>query len=230
MGIYLSWRGKILTPSWANQALTFPNRFDTARTIGNAGPLREFLVRLAKVKQDAPERTRRMLVLSGHSLGARALYYALEQNDIVDPLRASSAVCSVPGAVSAASDLILLRNPVISVREFSEVNRLATTTAAAPDAPPNLVIAAAANDPVTRIAYRLFRASRFQFAEDYSTIGNWPPYFTHALNGTGELPKPVVERQTCRCPQIAAESLRNEWDTSPYLRSDRQAEIPFDTD
>lgn len=194
IGVYVGWPGK-LYPVEAANLTTFWNRLEAADRLGaDAGVLRALLAGLAtqigpQPRELGPDR-RSGLIVTGHSMGGRAVFQALKQ--------------ALPGGV--APDLVLLVNPAFSAHQFRAVHERARQCLPLPA--PQLLFSSEA-DSVTRQVYPAGqavtfdgeRAPRIPFLEHIYTAANFEEFVTHRLGFEllgGKLPPPDGQQTVLR--------------------------------
>ena len=197
VGVYVGWRGLALQPGRLNQALTFWNRIDVADRVGGRGALLETLLALRQLRQEVDPRQRSKLVIVGHSMGARAVFTAL------NPFFSAAASDSAFGwnVRHGFGDLVVLVNPAFSATMYRVIDERAREAFrdARDSLPPNLLVASSSGDDVTRRLYPLaYQVSSFwqEFAPHESplelrtTVGNHDAFVTHDLRVEQGAPPP----------------------------------------
>lgn len=182
MGIYVGWAGSLYPDELANSVTTFWNRLAAADHLGaDGGMLRRLLAglsqRLIGARAGARADRRSSLLVVGHSMGARAVFNALRD----DQLRSDT---STPARVQA--DLGLLINPAFSATLFRAVHQQSRDCrqAATP-----LLLFSSETDGVTRqlypagqtVTYPYTETEPVPFLEHIYTAANFEEFVTHRL-------------------------------------------------
>jgi hypothetical protein len=221
IGVYLGWRGSRLQPGVLNQVLTFWNRIDTAKQIGEVGDLHRVLWELGEVKRKLKLLNKTsLMVVSAHSMGARALFYALRPDLEREINAASSSAWCLRGdlhPLNVSTDLTVLVNPAFSAIEYASIARFATGKARnqAGICPPKMLVVSSDADPATSKLYPLAMKLKFRFdPAEYTTIGNFPEFQTHRLRVVrGSVPATAPLPVTgCACSKVSANELTSLWD------------------
>ncbi len=182
VGVYLGWPGRLYAGELANLT-TFWNRLDAADRLGtDAGVLRALIQGLAQritlPRRDPRPDRRSGLVVTGHSMGARAVFQSLRQASDAPALQAA------PGL--PAPDLVLMVNPAFSADQFRAVHSRAMHCQPLPV--PMLLFSSEA-DVVTRqvypagqaVTFDAARQRRVPFLEHAYTAANFDEFVTHRL-------------------------------------------------
>ena len=203
LGVYVGWPGHLYPTELANLT-TFWNRLDMADRLGvPGGALRTLMQTLGeRVTQPArdPRPDRRSgLVVTGHSMGGRAVFQAVRH--AFEPGGAGSSAAKAP-----VPDLLLLVNPAFSAEQF----RAAHTRRMACQAPalPMLLFSSEA-DAVTRQVYPAGQVASFDearqrkvpFVEHAYTAANFEAFVTHRLTFellSGPPPEAIGEQNILR--------------------------------
>ncbi len=214
VGVYVGWPGKLYPTEIANLT-TFWNRLQAADRLGaDHALLREMLQGLAQ-RVTAPPRDlrpdrRSALVVTGHSMGSRAVFHAV---------RGAAGSSGVKGG--AAPDLVLMVNPAFSAELFREVH--VREKQCQPAGVPMLLFSSE-TDAVTRQVYPAGQAATFDqaaqrrvpFPEHAFTAANFEAFVTHRLHMdwlSGEPPLPhgeqTILRGFQRVPAGSSELLRD---------------------
>ncbi|MEO5793710.1 MAG: hypothetical protein ABIP34_01415 [Rhodoferax sp.] len=212
VGVYVGWQGNLFPDEIAN-GTTFWNRLEAADRLGSKDALLRQVIdglaqRMAKGAPDTHADRRSALVVTGHSLGGRAVFHAVR--DGIAP-----AAGTTPG--TARPDLVLLVNPAFSAelyRDIYEKERQCKPLGMA------LLSFSSEADNVTRQVYPAGEAITFDaaaqhaasFAEHVYTAANFGEFVTHRLRMDvlqGEPPHPTdaqtIERGFKRVPSGSGE-------------------------
>jgi hypothetical protein len=192
LGVYVGWPGHPYPTELANLT-TFWNRLDAADRLGvDGGALRTLLQSLAQritgVARDPRPDRRSGLVVTGHSMGGRAVFQAVRQ-----AFEPGSAAGSAP-----LPDLLLLVNPAFSAEQFraAHAQRMACTAPAL-----SMLLFSSEADVVTRQVYPAGQVASFDaarqrqvpFLEHAYTAANFDEFVTHRLGFellSGKPPEP----------------------------------------
>jgi hypothetical protein len=201
IGVYVGWPGNLYANEIAN-ATTFWNRLQTADRLGDEGALLRQLIpglaqRVATRGRDPRADRRSALVVTGHSLGGRAVFHAMR-----------TGLTSTPGSAptTAAPDLVLLVNPAFSAEIYRAIHE--RELQCQPIGLPLLSFSSRA-DSVTRQVYPAGQAVTFDraapkpapFPEHVYTAANFREFVTHELRMEllrGEAPRPDGEQSILR--------------------------------
>ncbi len=180
VGVYVGWPGKLYPSELANLT-TFWNRLDAADRLGvEGGALRALMQALAEritlqARDPRPDR-RSGLIVTGHSMGGRAVFQAV---------RHAFDLGSTPGD-APVPDLLLLVNPAFSAEQFraAHARRVACQTPALP-----MLLFSSEADAVTRQVYPAGQVANFDtarqrrvpFVEHVYTAANFDEFVTHRL-------------------------------------------------
>lgn len=194
LGVYVGWPGKLYPDEIAN-GTTFWNRLQAADRLGADGALlRQVIEGLAqRVAKGAPDRRadrRSALIVTGHSLGGRAVFHAV-RDGLTPP------VGTVAG--TARPDLVLLVNPAFSAELYRGIYE--KERQCQPIGMPLLSFSSEA-DNVTRQVYPAGQAMTFDatarqaapFPEHVYTAANFGEFVTHRLRMEvlqGKPPRPT---------------------------------------
>lgn len=173
-GVYVSWRGKSLTP-YGLEYLTFWDRKNTAASVGH-GDVTELLARLEQVKRDRDDLVRQdsatQLVIVGHSFGGLIVHTALSQIMVSRFVRTGGApvqygvpsrVDSTPSKgkaiqVQGFGSLVVLINPAFEAQLFSSLSDMSAEHANyARDQPPLVAVLTSEADTATGVFFPLGR-------------------------------------------------------------------------
>lgn len=201
LGVYVGWPGKLYPEEMANST-TFWNRLQTADRLGAEGALLRQLIpglaqRVAAGKRDPRADRRSALIVTGHSMGGRAVFHAVRDG-----------LTQAPGAAAAApqADLVLLVNPAFSAELYRAIH--AQELQCKPIALRLLSFSSEA-DAVTRQVYPAGQSVTFEraasgaapFPEHIYTAANFGEFVTHRLRMEllqGEPPRPDGEQSILR--------------------------------
>lgn len=167
--------------------LTFWNRRAVSERLGR-GPFKDFLL---QVERTVKAHSENRLLTIGHSLGALAIYNAL-QSEWLERLRRQG---------SGFDDLLLLVNPAIEARRFIELRHALPDSEPVSGEPayPSLMVIGSEADNMTRSAFTWTRAvpALFEPGPDpglalelpeaspwelsTTAIGHYQPFLTHRL-------------------------------------------------
>ena len=220
IGVYLGWRGSRFQPGILNQVLTFWNRIETAKQIGEAPDLHRVLWELGEVKRKLKMLNKTsLMVVSAHSMGARALFYALRPDFEREMAAASSGAWCLRGDLdprNVSSDVTVLVNPAFSAHEYSAIGRFAAAKATDPNetCPPKLLVVSSEADVATSKLYPLAMRAKFRFdPAEYTTIGNFLEYQTHRLKVVrGKVPATApLSVNGCGCSKVSSKELSSLW-------------------
>ncbi len=182
IGVYLGWRGRVYNEDLVNSVTTFWDRLAVADQIGrDNGPLQRLLECLsAEIHATAPDATktdfRSALIITGHSMGARAVFGATSSALVKD------LDVGTPGG--RFGDLVLLINPAFSAEQYEAMHRVSRQRTASRTP---LVLLSSVADGVTRALYPAGAAFSFADAESddftryVTTAPNHDPFITHRL-------------------------------------------------
>lgn len=199
LGVYVGWPGKLYESDLANST-TFWNRLQAADRLGNDGSVLQQLIpglaqRVAARASDTRADRRSALVVTGHSMGGRAVFHAL-RNGL---MHASDATQAVP-----KPDLVLLVNPAFSADLYRSIRR-EEMKRCEPIGVPLLSFSSEA-DIVTRNVYPAGQAVTYPrgvpqaapFPEHIYTAANFKEFVTHHLhmNLTGDKLPPIDGEQS----------------------------------
>lgn len=150
VGVYVGWRGASFRWVAANRLLGFWDRLAAADRVGSQGDMLRLLVKLDELRRRLPTPYENILVLTGHSMGARALYSAVGPHLKESFLRPAAADTGV-----GFGDLVLLINPAVRASEFAALHALARERAAPEGevAVAKLVLMTSRSDQVMRRLY-----------------------------------------------------------------------------
>jgi len=182
VGVYLGWPGRLYEGELANLT-TFWNRLDAADRLGTeTGVLRTLMRGLSQritlpPRDPRPDR-RSGLVVTGHSMGGRAVFQSVRQ--------AFDTPASQAGSRPAAPDLVLMVNPAFSADQFRAAHARAVQCQPLPM--PMLLFSSEA-DAVTRqvypagqaVSFDAARQSSVPFVEHAYTAANFDEFVTHRL-------------------------------------------------
>ncbi|BBL59222.1 hypothetical protein [Methylomonas koyamae] len=202
VGLYLGWRGEILDTPYLRM-LTFWNRRAVSERLGR-GPFKDFLL---QVERTVKAHSENRLLTIGHSLGALAIYNAL-QSEWLERLRRQG---------SGFDDLLLLVNPAIEARRFIELRHALPDSEPVSGEPayPSLMVIGSEADNMTRSAFTWTRAvpALFEPGPDpglalelpeaspwelsTTAIGHYQPFLTHRLESAPGLSDDAA------CPAVA---------------------------
>lgn len=193
LGVYVGWPGRLYAGEIAN-GTTFWNRLQAADRLGAQGALLRPLIaglaqRVARGRPDPRADRRSALVVTGHSLGARAVFQSLRD-----------ALLLPDGSAQAAArpDLVLLVNPAFSAEQYRAIHD--RERRCEPIGMP-LVSLSSEADLVTRQVYPAGQAVTFDaaarqaapFPEHVYTAANFGAFVTHRLRMEvldGQPPRP----------------------------------------
>lgn len=200
VGVYVGWPGHLYPTELANLT-TFWNRLDAADRLGvQGGALRALMQALAEritrpARDPRPDR-RSGLIVTGHSMGGRAVFEAVRH--VFEPGR-------TPGS-APVPDLLLLVNPAFSAEQFrvAHARRVACEAPALP-----MLLFSSETDAVTRQVYPAgqlasfdtARQRRVPFVEHAYTAANFDEFVTHRLGFellSGAPPAPTGEQNILR--------------------------------
>lgn len=182
VGVYVGWPGRLYPSELANLT-TFWNRLDAADRLGtDSGVLRALMLGLAQritlpPRDPRPDR-RSGLVVTGHSMGGRAVFQAVR--DVFE----APALQGEPRL--PAPDLVLMVNPAFSADQFRAAHSRAMQCQPLP-AP--ILLFSSETDVVTRQVYPAGQAVSFDavrqrsasFLEHVYTAANFDEFVTHRL-------------------------------------------------
>lgn len=199
IGVYVGWPGRMYPGEIAN-VTTFWNRLQAADRLGAEGALlREVMTglsqRVAARTGDPRADRRNVFVVTGHSMGGRAVFNAVR--DGLNPAVAT---------VAAKPDLILLVNPAFSAELYRAIHD--QERQCHPIGVPLLSFSSEA-DGVTRQVYPAGQAVTFDataarhapFPEHVYTAANFGEFVTHRLRMTvlrDKAPNPLGEQTVLR--------------------------------
>lgn len=203
LGVYVGWPGNLYANEMAN-ATTFWNRLQAADRLGDEGALLRQLIpglaqRVAGRARDPRADRRSALIVTGHSLGGRAVFHAMRGG-------LTSTPASAPAPTPAAPDLVLLVNPAFSAEIYRAIHE--RELKCEPIGLPLLSFSSRA-DSVTRQVYPAGQAVTFEraapkpapFPEHVYTAANFREFVTHELRMEllrGEPPRPDGEQSILR--------------------------------
>lgn len=199
LGVYVGWPGHLYPQELANLT-TFWNRLDAADRLGVPGGALRMLMqalgeRITQPARDPRPDRRSGLVVTGHSMGGRAVFQAVRH-------------AFEPGAAAGAPvpDLLLLVNPAFSAEQFraAHAQRLACKAPALP-----MLLFSSEADAVTRQVYPAGQVASFDqarqrrvpFLEHAYTAANFEEFVSHRLMFellSGEPPEPNGEQNILR--------------------------------
>jgi hypothetical protein len=184
VGAYIGWNGKTtLVPIPLIEEFTFWARKRAADRVTESGVLAKIIGAIAHVRelQQQPDD---LLLLMGHSFGARILYSATANSLLYETQRVHPGKRGNPyGEMRGLADLIVLLNPAFEALRYIGLDSLRR-----PDEPfckqrqPLLLTIATDNDWATNIAFPLGQLIGFEWRPiQHTTIGNFEDYITHDL-------------------------------------------------
>ncbi|MBC8164199.1 MAG: hypothetical protein H7Z42_23565 [Roseiflexaceae bacterium] len=201
VGVYVGWPGKLYSNDMAN-ATTFWNRLQAADRLGAEGALLRRVIqglaqRLPASSQERRADRRSALIVTGHSLGARAVFHAV-RDGLPPPAN------SVSGA--RRPDLVLLVNPAFSAELYRGIHE--QERQCRPIGVPLLSFSSEA-DVVTRQVYPTGQTLTFDYAsqqaalfpEHVYTAANFGEFVTHRLRmqvASGVAPHPEGDQTIVR--------------------------------
>ncbi len=204
LGAYVGWPGNPYGLDLAN-GTTFWNRLHVADRLGAEGSVLRRLIpglaqRVAARAGDARADRRSVLIVTGHSMGARAVFHAVRDGLMQAP-PASAAVRAAPHP-----DLVLLVNPAFSADLYRDIHEQEVQCR---PIGVRLLSFSSKADRVTREIYPAGQTVTFDrgapkaapFPEYIYTAANFGEFVTHRLRLTplqGEPPRPDGEQSILR--------------------------------
>lgn len=192
-GLYLGWRGETMDTPYLRM-LTFWDRRAASASLGH-GPFKDLLLQVERAVKSHPDN--RLLTI-GHSLGALAIFNAL-QADWLERVRRQG---------QGFGDLLLLVNPAIEASRFiglrKAVGEMPSLSVFNQAAYPSLMVIGSEADRMTGSAFTWSRAfpalfepgpDAFSASESpeasawelsATAIGHYQPFLTHRLEATPE--------------------------------------------
>lgn len=179
IGVYVGWPGRLYADELANST-TFWNRLQAADRLGAAGALLPRLIeglarRLQAGEQDPRADRRSMFVVTGHSMGGRAVFHAV-----------GDRLSGPPASAVPKPDLVLLVNPAFSAELYRDIHaqEAQCRTAGMP-----MLLFSSETDAVTRQVYPAGQAVTYDpaaprpapFPEHIYTAANFAEFVTHRL-------------------------------------------------
>ncbi|MDH4065824.1 MAG: hypothetical protein OEW19_15605 [Acidobacteriota bacterium] len=182
IGIYVGWPGAVYPDELVNAVGTFWNRLGVADRLGARDAAVRMLIdglsaRVARGSREARADRRSVLVVAGHSMGARSVFHAL-QDTLLDT--------AAPAAGTPSPDLVLLLNPAFSATLYRALHD--RQLKCAPERMPVLLFSSE-TDSVTRqvypagqtVTYPYGTGSAIPFLEYVYTAPNFQEFVTHRL-------------------------------------------------
>jgi hypothetical protein len=216
VGVYLGWRGASFRWVTVNRLLGFWDRLAAADRVGSQGDMLRLLVKLDELRRRLPTPYENILVLTGHSMGARALYSAVGPHFKESFLRPAAADTGV-----GFGDLVLLINPAVRASEFAALHALARERAVPGGevTPAKLVLMTSRSDLVMRRMYPFGEwmarwhehiHPAFDRQMLFQTAANYPAFLTHRLRVLAGRVPPLPRAGDdggCGCRGVCAENL-----------------------
>jgi len=217
VGVFCGWRGSVYRSPSINKMLTFWDRLSASNRVGERGDMLRVLSMLSHLKHTLPGSHPNILAITGHSMGARALFEAVGANLKESLARASLGESMIGGF----GDLVVLVNPAFVAAEYRLIDEIAREPGiqAAANAEPSLVLISSEADQVMRRLYPIGEYIR-PFGQSanpsrdrqmlFQTAANYAPFVTHRLRVVeGAIPNPSSGGKTspCGCRFVCAEEL-----------------------
>lgn len=206
LGVYVGWPGNPYGLDIAN-GTTFWNRLQAADRLGAEGSVLGRLIpglaqRVAARASDVRADRRSVLIVTGHSMGARAVFHAV-RHGLMQPPPASAAAAA---GAARHPDLVLLVNPAFSADLYRDIHE---QEAQCRPIGVRLLSFSSKADRVTREIYPAGQTVTFDrgapkaapFPEHIYTAANFGEFVTHRLRLTplqGEPPRPDGEQSILR--------------------------------
>jgi hypothetical protein len=188
VGIFVGWNASAGLPGLLENVSFWVKKTDADR-IAQSSVVTKIVSSMGAITKAAPGRADQFITI-GHSFGARMLFSATTQSLIYETEKAH------PGfprgqykLVEGSADAVILLNPAFEASRYSAVDDITRYEEHFSEKQPPLIITVATdNDWATQKAFPigqwlgLARSDR-----ELTTLGNYQPFFTHALTplGTG---------------------------------------------
>lgn len=217
VGVYCGWRGAVFRVVAVNRLLSFWDRLAAADRLGERGDLLRVLTTLSHLKNTSRGQHPSILALTGHSMGARALFLAVGPN-----LKESLARAALgEDMLGGFGDLVVLVNPAFSAADYKFIDGIVSDPEVQRLSPPQpaLVLLSSPADLISRRLYPLgeyVRSGRQSIqpkidrAMLVQTAANYPPFVTHRLRVVeGRVPDPTDRgaESPCGCRFVCADEL-----------------------
>jgi hypothetical protein len=235
-GIYLGWRGGSITTPVVEE-LTFWDRKNTAQKVSRGG-VTEVLGRLEllkRVKENVSEgKSATRLVIVGHSFGGAVVHSSLVQILENRFVRTMGQV-GVQSDVEGFGNLVVLINPAFEALQFASLSDMSTERGTYFKSQlPVMAILTSEADGALRNAFPIGRHLSTFFEKDrdirrtnavtrqeeiihegeanVTAIGRFPPYETHRLYPSGDLPKGIARQSSSSESVDSALAAKSAWE------------------
>jgi hypothetical protein len=196
LGIYVTWNATFYGIPFLDN-LTFWSKKAVADRIAESAVVTRIVSAMGALRD---REAQDLFIAIGHSFGARILFAATSQSLIYETANAhpgspvrrsiSEPVIVHPGSrvaeykiVNSATDAVILLNPAFEASMYTSLDGITRIEERfSPKQAPLLISISTDNDFVTRYAYPIGQSLGLAYtAAERTTLGNFEPYFTHAL-------------------------------------------------
>jgi hypothetical protein len=187
IGVYLGWNASAGLPGLFEN-ISFWVKKNNADRIAQSAVVTKIVSAIGAITHTAPDRKDQFIAI-GHSFGARMLFSATAQSLVYETERGHPGF---PGGeydlVEGSADAVILLNPAFEASRYTSIDDITRKDEHfAASQPPLLISVSTDNDWATRLAFPIGQwlgLSRSQ--RELTTLGNYRPYFTHALVPTND--------------------------------------------